>query len=164
MCVHLVVTQSCLILCNTMNCSLPGFSVHGILGARILEWIDIPFFRGSSWPRDQTLVSCIIGRFFTIWATRKSTMGRGKWTMRVTLFSFENNAIERTLWKQSNTIVKSINDLKYISVFHRYPQMSTKRIWINFWEILYKDYYWSRWEELIFYLLVHLVSNHLLSL
>ena len=46
-------------------------SVHGILQARILEWTAIPFFRGSSQPRDQTWVSCIAGRFFTVWATGK---------------------------------------------------------------------------------------------
>ena len=50
--------------------SLPGSSVHGILQARILEWIAIFFSKGSSWPRDQAQVSCIAGRFFTIWATR----------------------------------------------------------------------------------------------
>ena len=54
-----------------MDHSLPGSSVHGILQARILEWVAIPFSRGSSQPRDQTLVSCIAGRFFTVWDTRK---------------------------------------------------------------------------------------------
>ena len=44
---------------NCMDCSLPGSSVHGILQARTLEWLAIPFSRGSSWPRDQTRVSCI---------------------------------------------------------------------------------------------------------
>ena len=48
-------------------CSPPGSSVHEIPQARILEWVTIPFSRGSSWPRDQTQVSCIAGRFFTIW-------------------------------------------------------------------------------------------------
>ena len=51
--------------------SLSGSSIHGILQARILEWVAIPFSRGSSWPRDRTQVSCIAGRFFTIWATGK---------------------------------------------------------------------------------------------
>ena len=46
-------------------CSPPGSSVHGILQARILEWVAIPFFKGSSRPRDQTWVSHIVGRFFT---------------------------------------------------------------------------------------------------
>ena len=52
--------------------SLPGSSVHGILWARMLEWVAIPFSRGSSRPRDQTQVSCIAGRFPTIWATREA--------------------------------------------------------------------------------------------
>ena len=62
------VTQLCQTLCDPMDYILPGSSVHGILQARILEWVAIPFCRGSSWPRDQTWVSCIAGRFFTIWA------------------------------------------------------------------------------------------------
>ena len=63
------VAQLCPTLYNPMDCNLPGSSVHGILQARILEWVTIPFSRGSYWPRDQTWVSCIAGRFFTIWAT-----------------------------------------------------------------------------------------------
>ena len=60
-----LVTQLCPILCDTMNCSPPGSSVHGIPQAGILELVVIPLSRGSSWPRDQTRVSCIAGRFFT---------------------------------------------------------------------------------------------------
>ena len=60
------VTQSCLTLCDPMDCNPPGSSVHGILQARILEWVAIPFFKGSSRPRDGTQVSCIAGEFFTI--------------------------------------------------------------------------------------------------
>ena len=52
--------------------SWPGSSVHGIFQARILEWVAIPFSKGPFWPRDQTQVSCIAGRFFTIWATREA--------------------------------------------------------------------------------------------
>ena len=66
----LLVAQLYLTLCDPMDCSLPGSSVHGILQARILEWAAMPFSRGSSWPRDRTRVSWIAGRFFTIWATR----------------------------------------------------------------------------------------------
>ena len=54
---------------QSMDCSPPGSSVHGILQARKLEWVAIPFSRVSSQPRDQTRVSHIAGRFFTIWAT-----------------------------------------------------------------------------------------------
>ena len=53
-------------------CSLLGSSVHGTLQARILEWVAIPFSRGSPWPRDWTQVSRIAGRFFTIWATKEN--------------------------------------------------------------------------------------------
>ena len=55
-----------------MDCSLPGSSVHGIFQARILEWVAISFSRGSSQPRDQSRVSCIADRRFTIWATREA--------------------------------------------------------------------------------------------
>ena len=48
-----------------------GHTIHGILQARILEWLAFPFSLGSSQPRDQTQVSCIAGVFFTIWATRE---------------------------------------------------------------------------------------------
>ena len=51
-----------------MDYNLPGFSVHEILQARILEWVTISFSRGSSQPRDQTQVSCIAGRFLMDWA------------------------------------------------------------------------------------------------
>jgi len=64
-CVCVLVSQSCWTLCNCMGCSSPGSSVHGILQARILEWVAIPFSRGSSRPWGQTQVSHIAGRFFT---------------------------------------------------------------------------------------------------
>ena len=52
--------------------SPPGFSVYGILQARILEWVAVPFSRGSSQPKDRTQVSHIAGRFFTVWASREA--------------------------------------------------------------------------------------------
>ena len=105
-----LVALLCLTLCDPMDCSLPGSSVHGdsagkntgmgillqgifptqglnlglphcgqILyhlshkgSPRILEWVAYPFSRGSSWPRNWTRVSCIVGRFFTSWATREA--------------------------------------------------------------------------------------------
>ena len=63
-CVCVLVAQSYMTLCDTMDCSPTGFSVHGIIQARILEWIAISFPRGTSQSRDRTLVSCITGRFF----------------------------------------------------------------------------------------------------
>ena len=62
-CVSPLVTSD---FCNPMDYSLLGSSVHGILQARILEWVAISFSKGSSQPRDCTQVSCITGRFLTI--------------------------------------------------------------------------------------------------
>ena len=70
----MLVTQSFPTLCDPMDCSPPGSSVHGILQARILEWLAICFSRESSRPRDRTQVSCIADGFFTIWATREALL------------------------------------------------------------------------------------------
>ena len=59
------------LFCNPMDCSLPGSSICGIFQARVLEWVAISFSRGPSWPRDQTQVSRIVDRGFTVWATRE---------------------------------------------------------------------------------------------
>ena len=59
---NIMKAQSCLTLCEPMDCSLPGSSLHGIFQARILEWVALSFSGGSSLPRDQTQVSCIAGR------------------------------------------------------------------------------------------------------
>ena len=66
------VVRSCPTLCNRMDCSLPGSSVHGILQARVLEGDVIPFSSESFWPRDWTRVCCVTSRFFTVWATREA--------------------------------------------------------------------------------------------
>ena len=72
---YVLVAQSCPTLCNPMDYSPQGSSVHGIFQARMLEWFAILFSRGSSLPRGRTwasCISCITGRSFTIWATRES--------------------------------------------------------------------------------------------
>ena len=61
------VAQSCPTLCDPMDCSLPGSSVHGILQARILEWVAMPSSRGSSWSRGWTYISRLAGRYCTTW-------------------------------------------------------------------------------------------------
>ena len=63
------VIQLCLTLWDAIDCSAPGSSLHGILQARVLECVAIPFSRGSSQPRDWTQVSHTAGWFFTCWAT-----------------------------------------------------------------------------------------------
>ena len=65
------IAQLCPTLCDPVDCRPSGSSVHGISQARILEWVAISFSRGSSWPMDRTRVSCIAGRHFNLWATRK---------------------------------------------------------------------------------------------
>ena len=60
------IAQSCPTLSDPMDCSPPGSSVHGILQARILEWVAVPSSRGSSQPRNRTWVSYIESRFFTL--------------------------------------------------------------------------------------------------
>ena len=74
MCVRVcvLVTQSCPTLFDPMDCNPPGSSVHGILQARVLQWVAILFSRESSQLRDWNQVSCIAGWFFTIWATREA--------------------------------------------------------------------------------------------
>ena len=62
-----LVTQSCLSLWDSMD-----YTVHGILQARILDWVAFPFSRDSSQPRDQTQVSLIVGGVFTSWTTREA--------------------------------------------------------------------------------------------
>ena len=66
------VAQSCTTLCDPIDCSPPGSSLHWILQARILERVAISFSRGSSQPRDRTQVSHIAGRRFNLWATREA--------------------------------------------------------------------------------------------
>ena len=74
MCIYMCVlaAQSCLTLCNPTDCNLPGSCVRGILQARILGWVAIFFSRRSPWPKGWTQVSCVAGRFFTLWATSVS--------------------------------------------------------------------------------------------
>ena len=72
--VKLLDAQSCPTRHDRMDCSPPDSSVHGILPTRLLEWVAIPFSRGSSWPKDQTQVSYIEDRFFPIWAIREALL------------------------------------------------------------------------------------------
>ena len=100
------VTQSCPTLCDPMDCSLPGSSLHGIFQTRILEWVVISFSRRSSRPRDWTWVSRIIDRCFTVWATREEV---------IILLSFKNNHSGINYrgkgMKQGNQLVNICNNL-----------------------------------------------------
>ena len=89
--VKVLIAQLCLTLWEPMDCCPSDSSVLRILQVRILEWVAISFSRGSFWLSDQTQVSCIAGRFFTVWATGKALRIKsleGTWT-----FSFTQNHI-----------------------------------------------------------------------
>ena len=68
---QVLVAQAHPTLCDSMDCTLPGSSVHEILQARTLEWVAVPFSKGSSKSRDGTQVSRIADKFFTAWATTR---------------------------------------------------------------------------------------------
>ena len=86
--VKVLVAQLCLTLCDSMDCSPPGSSVHGML-----EWVAIPFFRGSSWPRDWIQVSCISGRFFALWDTSEA--------QHQGLFQLNSSDVSMCVWEPS---------------------------------------------------------------
>ena len=71
----MLVTPLCPVLHGPIGSSPTDFPVPGILQAKIIEWVAILFSRGSSWPRDQTQVSRISGRFFSIWVIRENYLG-----------------------------------------------------------------------------------------
>ena len=93
LCCACLVTQSRPTLCNSMDCSPPGSSVHGILQARILEWVANPFSRESSQLRDQTRVSCIAGRYCTTEILGMVTSGVG-----FSLLTIKNVKAELPWW------------------------------------------------------------------
>ena len=114
------VIQSYLTLCNSMDCSPPGCSVRGILKTKILEWVTISSSRGSSQHRDQTQVSHIAGRFFTIWATREAhwvTCGAPKKRSVQSLSRVQLFATPQTATRQASlSITNSRSLLKLMSI------------------------------------------------
>ena len=124
-----VCAQSCLTLCNPMDCSLPGFSVHGISQARILEHVAISYSRGSSQPRDQTCVSrgsCFAGGFFLLgkcfllfhtWNERSSGMAHLPecpvskcWTSTPKKILFQSNLISFFVFVWSSTQGRTLEE------------------------------------------------------
>ena len=81
-----LVAQACLTLCDPMDCNPPGFSVRGILQAKIQEWVAKPSSRESSWPRDQTQISSIASGLLTIWVTRQAFVIQLNLHIKHTLF------------------------------------------------------------------------------
>ena len=96
-----VCAQSHLILCDPMDCSLPGSSVHGIFPARILEWVAIYSSKGSSQPGDQTHISFIASSFFTCWTIRRGQSWRAWQQFHCQLLSLcysRNEKVTPHLW------------------------------------------------------------------
>ena len=114
------VTQSCPTLCNPMGRSLPGSCVHGILQARVLEWVAISFSRGSSRPRDRTWVSRTPGRRVTIWATREA-LKKG---------SITDLLRKDRKWNQVRCANETDADQLWMDA-------------VNFWRTTEKEYNWS---------------------
>ena len=124
------VAQSCPTLCDPMD-----YTVHGILQARILEWVAFPFSRGSSQPRDQTQVSCIAGRFFTDWAIGEANI----------LYRYLQSPIYITLILNSQVKKLSLTELKLLAVSE----------WLEFgFPDLIKEREWKNGEEVSFFCFV----------
>ena len=102
-------SHSCVWLSDPTDCSPPGYSVHGILQARIPEWVSISYPRRSSWPKDQTWVLWILGRFFIDWATRAFTL-----SMFFKCINFDNMYGKRNSFLQLGQKKKKI----FFSAFH----------------------------------------------
>ena len=123
-----------------MGCSPPGSSIHGILQARILEWVAIPFFRGSSQPRDWTQVSCTAGRFFTDWATSEFpervyiTVYRGTrlWLTKLISASFFPSFFSPPLFTASNNLILHVRGPRESSCLHRHVAWFRREdIWLK---------------------------------
>ena len=167
------VAQSCPTLCNPVDCSLPGSSVHGILQARILEWVATSFSRVSSRPRDRTWVSRIGGRHFNLWATREAqykdpiiisnlemkklrlkrwrgqhyidTKTRQRHYKKTTDQYFLWTLIPRSLTKYENW------SQQYVKRIIHYDQMgfipAMKKWWFNIWKSIHVIYHINRKKE-----------------
>ena len=121
-----LVDQSCLTLCGPMECIPPGSSVHGIFRPRILERVAISFSRISSWPRDWTQASSIVGRHFTVWATREVTETWALWIQSSCLFGplFPYQCLEECLAHSRWSINMGISE--QITEWMNTPFSSTK--------------------------------------
>ena len=122
------VTQLCPTPCNPMD-----YTVHGILQARILEWVAVSFSRGSSQPRDRTQVSLIAGGFCTNWAIREAHNSIKK---RITLKFLNQRALERVVPLTEIIVITAILLTTYhvpdiiVSAFHAiFCLMFTTTLW-----------------------------------
>ena len=115
---YILVIQLCPTLRDPMDYSLPGSSAHGTLQARILEWVTIPFSRGSSWSRDWTQVSCTGRQILYHWATWDLNLGR---TIK-TQFSCHPRSANYSLWTKYSPMHMCVNKA-LLEYSHDYPLM-----------------------------------------
>ena len=127
LCVCLVI-QSCPTLCNPMDCSPPGSSVHGVLQERTLEWVAMPSSRVFSQPRDRTQISCTAGGFFTVWApgkppsicrdSNKSQCPSLKWALRQGLPDFQGKLLATNIVTKSSKQKGSLKETEtYVKIW-----------------------------------------------
>ena len=141
-----------------MDCTPPGFSVDGILQARILEWVAISSSRGSSWPRDQTCVSCVAGRFFGIWVTKEAPFFNIRLNIRQ-LYSFICFCIQTPrIWSFGWSKEKLTSGLPCTRVWFLVWEQSiccraTKPVRHNYWSLCTLeptgDNYWAHILQLL---------------
>ena len=121
----MLVAQLCPTLCSPMHCSPLCYSVHWILQARILEWIAIPFSRGSSPPRDRTQISRVTGRFLTIWATGKTYL------KSIILFYYIHRVVQPLPQSNFRTFSSSPQKTQYTLAVTLCPAILSLRIGSN---------------------------------
>ena len=139
----MLVAQLCPSLCGPMNYSPLGSSIHGILQARRLEWVAIPFSRRSSRPRCQTWVSCLADRCFAIWATRELMT----YYLLFIIFILTVYRNKQTFLMGKNVLILMVpilinkdvfepnyNDLKFMVRNHNYFCINLIQSWID-WKI-----------------------------
>ena len=143
------VSQSCPTLWDPMDLRPPGSSVHGILQARILEWVAIPFSRGSSWPSDGTRVSHIAGRFLTVWATSEVFFLKTHWIKYV--WMNDNELItgwlfrEYCRWAYHNLSHSFPYYFPLQTTFTECEFSSCTKSWLpSVWHLHYSHHCWTR--------------------
>ena len=125
-----VKSLSRVLLCYPMDCSLPGFSVHGIFHARVLEWVAISFSRGSS--RERTwVVSHVVGRCFTLWATREAHHGHGPYQNYGCSQVPGGNGGEPWEWELSEVVGCWADSI--IPSFLLLPVSPPHKMWLHLW-------------------------------
>ena len=103
------VAKLCSTLHEPMDCSLPGPSVLGISQERMLEWVAISFSRGSSWPRDQSCISCLAGQILYCWqATREASVDTLHWQADVPPLSHQGSPYLCALKNKYSLLVKTV--------------------------------------------------------